>query len=750
MVNKKYAKSRLANGKQPTVQEHLSAVAAFAGEYGKEIGTESAARLEGHFHDFGKYGDLFQCVLTASEQGIDHALPGAAILANLNRSALNPVLEAIAAHHSELISARHLIETLKRSVNSDEPVISPAGKRASLSGKVQYQEAWNCFLQDFPGFTIPKLSIFRGDEQTEDYFTNIQKMLFTRMLFSCLVDADYTVSAMEEDETYADVSEVTEFDAESQLSSLRLFAESIRSGSSADSKLNQLRDELYERCGNAGEENVPGLFSLTAPTGTGKTLALLHFALRHCARWGKKRIILVLPFLTLTEQSAKTYRDILPHVLEDHSQSNLTDLERQFSARWRYPVIITTSVKFFESLFSAKPADCRKLHNIANSVILFDEAQSLPPELTEASLIAVRELCRSYGCTTVFSTATQPDYCQIRRVRDRWAPREILSDYAQYYSALNRTSAEWRLEQATPLENIAKEMLQEHNVCVIVNLRRHARKLFQLLQGNCPEEELFMISTDLCPAHRSEVIEKIKARQKAGLRSVVVSTQCIEAGVDLDFAVVFRALAPLDSIVQAAGRCNRNGKQQGKVVIFEPDEPGGLYPRDWNNWYHNAAQTTKRLNSDKLIDIGDPKDIQRYYSALFAGLKDQQKLERAVKNLDYSETAQEYRLIKNDGIRVIVPFIGLKEEYDEIIQEARASGLTGQLLKRAAPLTVSVFSRKDMEIFLEPIPFKQAARSPDGTLPNSGYYCLRVNQEICYKQRTGLQFPDESNFDSIF
>ena len=389
MVNKKYAKSRLANGKQPTVQEHLSAVAAFAGEYGKEIGTESAARLEGHFHDFGKYGDLFQCVLTASEQGIDHALPGAAILANLNRSALNPVLEAIAAHHSELISARHLIETLKRSVNSDEPVISPAGKRASLSGKVQYQEAWNCFLQDFPGFTIPKLSIFRGDEQTEDYFTNIQKMLFTRMLFSCLVDADYTVSAMEEDETYADVSEVTEFDAESQLSSLRLFAESIRSGSSADSKLNQL---------------------------------------------------------------------------------NLTDLERQFSARWRYPVIITTSVKFFESLFSAKPADCRKLHNIANSVILFDEAQSLPPELTEASLIAVRELCRSYGCTTVFSTATQPDYCQIRRVGDRWAPKEILPDCETYYSALNRTSAEWRLEQATPLENIAKEMLQEHNVCVIVML----------------------------------------------------------------------------------------------------------------------------------------------------------------------------------------------------------------------------------------------------------------------------------------
>lgn len=670
MDNTKYAKSRLANGKQPTVQEHLSSVAAYAGEYGKEIGAESAARLEGLFHDFGKYGDVFQRVLTDSEHGIDHALPGAAFLAKLGRSALNPVLEAITAHHSELISASHLIDTLNRSVISDKPVITPAGKRASLSGKVQYQEARNCFRQDFPGFMIPKVSSFQGDEQTEDYFMNVQKMLFTRMLFSCLVDADYTVSAMEENEIYADVSEVTEFDAESQLSSLRQFVEGIRSGSSADSKLNQLRDELYVRCGNAGEENAPGLYSLTAPTGTGKTLALLHFALRHCARWGKKRIILVLPFLTLTEQSAKTYRDILPHVLEDHSQSNLTDQERQFSARWRYPVIITTSVRFFESLFSSKPSDCRKLHNIANSVILFDEAQSLPPELTEASLIAVRELCRSYGCTTVFSTATQPDYCQIHRLGSRWAPREILPDYEKYYSTLKRTDAEWRLEQAIPLEIIAEEMLKEQNVCAIVNLRRHARKLFRLLQENCAEEELFMISTDLCPAHRSDVIAMIKARQKEGLRCVVVSTQCIEAGVDLDFSVVFRALAPLDSIVQAAGRCNRNGRQQGSVVIFEPDEPGGLYPRDWNNWYHNAAQTTKRLNSDKMIDIGDPKDIHRYYSALFAGLRDQSNLQRAVEELDYSKTAQEYRLIKNDEIRVIVPFIGSIKEYNEIIRES--------------------------------------------------------------------------------
>lgn len=747
----KYAKSKLPNGKQPTVQEHLSSVAALAEKYGQEIGAAKAAQLAGQFHDFGKYGDLFQSVLQDLEQRIDHALPGAALLWEVQqKSALHPVIEAICAHHSELSHFGLLEEKLKSSVSSDVPVVSKEGKRASISGRKQYQEAWSCFFRDFPEFKFPKLQRFHGDEHTEDYFTNIQKMLYTRMLFSCLVDADYTVSAMEENEAYSDWSEVTEFDVNSQLSSLQQYVEDIRKGSAADSCLNRLRDELYNCCGDAGEQNAPGLFALTAPTGTGKTLALLHFALRHCARWGKKRIILVLPFLTLTEQSAKTYRNILPSVLEDHSQRNLTDRERQFSARWRYPVIITTSVRFFESLFSARPSDCRKLHNIANSVILFDEAQSLPPELTEASLIAARELCRSYGCTTVFSTATQPDYSQIRRVGDRWVPREILPDFENYYSALKRTNADWRLNPAIPLEIIAEEMLEERNVCTIVNLRKHARKLFQLLEKKCSEEELYLISTDLCPAHRSNVIDKIKSRQKEGLRCVVVSTQCIEAGVDLDFAVVYRALAPLDSIVQAAGRCNRNGNQQGRVVIFEPDEPGGLYPRDWNSWYHNAAQTTKRLNSDKLIDICDPKDIQRYYSALFAGLKDQPKLERAVKSMDYHETAQEYQLIKNNGIRVIVPYMGLKDEYDTIVRDARDSGLTGQLLKRAAPLTVSVFSRKDLEMFLEPIAFKQTSRSPSESLSNSGYYCLRVNQEKCYDKRTGLQFPDEKSFDLFF
>ena len=178
--------------------------------------------------------------------------------------------------------------------------------------------------------------------------------------------------------------------------------------------------------------------------------------------------------------------------------------------------------------------------------------------MTEATLIAVRELCRSYGCTTVFSTATQPDYSQIRRVGARWVPREILPDFEYYYSALKRTNAEWLLDHAIPLEIIAEEMLEERNVCTIVNLRKHARRLYQLLEKKCSEEELYLISTDLCPAHRSNVIDKIKSRQKEGLRCVVVSTQCIEAGVDLDFAVVYPC-SPLSTRAMSPSRTSPAG-----------------------------------------------------------------------------------------------------------------------------------------------------------------------------------------------
>jgi len=222
------------------------------------------------------------------------------------------------------------------------------------------------------------------------------------------------------------------------------------------------------------------------------------------------------------------------------------------------PFIITTSVKFFESLFSRNPTDCRKLHNLAHSVVIFDEAQSLPPHLTGATLKVVRELCERYQMTMVFSTATQPDFDAIPDVS--WKPTEILPENAAYYEELRRVAVDWRLKERVLLPEIAEKMGEQQRVCGIFNLRRHAREVFDSLYAEDPESA-FLISTDLCPAHRLRVVGTIRKRLEDGKPCRVAATQCIEAGVDLDFDVLYRALAPLDAIIQAAGRCNRNGKR---------------------------------------------------------------------------------------------------------------------------------------------------------------------------------------------
>ena len=218
-------------------------------------------------------------------------------------------------------------------------------------------------------------------------------------------------------------------------------------------------------------------------------------------RNGKQRIIIVLPFLTLAEQNAEIYENIVSDVLIDHSQSDLPDEARELAARWSAPVIISTSVRFFEALFSDRPADCRKLHNIADSVVVFDEAQSLPVNLTTSTLRAVNELCSRYHTTMVFSTATQPDFA-ARKDLD-WTPREIIPENKKMFAALRRTEIEWRLDRKTPLETVAEEMSPLDSVCTIVNLRRHARQIADALYQSCPKNTVFFLTTDLCPAHRS-------------------------------------------------------------------------------------------------------------------------------------------------------------------------------------------------------------------------------------------------------
>ena len=726
-----YAKSKLPDGRQVTVKEHLAAVAKLTERYAVEIGMGEIGFVAGLFHDFAKYSADFQCVLDRILHHVDHAFSSAAFLYIISRrlrsqrEAFDAIITAINGHHDGLVDRGMLIEKMLASVSQTGPLETRAEKYAALHGKEEYQSAWEAFQRDFPAWKAPDLSLCA--------LGNLQKMLRTRMLFSCLVDADYTSSALDEDAAYCRRTENLSFDAAALLEELYRHCRDLRRNSASDPALNALRDGVFEQCGAMGD-GPEGLYTLTAPTGAGKTLAMLHFALRHCLHTGKRRIIVVLPFLTLTEQNARVYRGIVGDVLEDHSQSDFDDQARAFTARWSVPFIVTTSVRFFETLFSSKPGECRKMHNIANSVVLFDEAQSLPAELLTASLGAVKELCARYHCTMVFSTATQPAFANITD----WQPTEILPDHARLFAQLRRTQAEWRIDRRTPLEEIAVEMSAHDNVCAIVNLRAHARTLFRAVwDARGSSDGLFLLTTDLCPAHRSWVVEEIRRRQAQGLPCLVVATQCIEAGVDLDFDAMYRALAPLESIIQAAGRCNRNGllPRPGRVVIFEPDAQGQkrLYP---DHAYERAAMIVQRMHHAKPIDLHNPEDIRAYYDALYRQHQDKPALTAAIDALDYPEVERQYKLIDTKGYKIIVPYARQEALFHEV-RSAAQGGLTPALLRNAAPITVSVFQNDPDKLSDMAEQLYYPARRGDARQA-SDVFILRPQYAQRYDPRMGL------------
>lgn len=720
-----YAKSAGKDGDQTTNQMHMRYVSELAQQFGDEIQMPYSAWTAGRLHDFGKYSQAFQNVLRGTASNIDHAICAAVYLFCKGKvkkpQPYRSVAAAMAAHHSVLRSYASLEPELQELAHGNGSGICATGKKAALIGLASYQEAESAFIQDFPDFIFRRLEKFPDDSPDE-------KMLRCRMLFSCLVDADYTASS----ETPLPPGEVLE--PERLLCTLADHMEKLRANSRSDKALNAIRDEVFRRCGDAGEL-PPGLFTLTAPTGVGKTMALLHFALRHCAAYGKRRIILVLPFLTLTEQSQREYETLIPHILADHSQSRLSEEQRELAARWDAPFIITTSVRFFEGLFSAHPKDCRKLHNIAKSVILFDEAQSLPADLAAATMRSIAALCKPYACTMVLSTATQPDFSALPELKD-WQPREILPDGGKYYTALRRTRVCWRLDRTTPLAEIAAEMACRDSVCTIVNLRRHAVQLFQALKKACPIEEqdsLFFLTTDLCPAHRSKVIDTIRERLRKRLPCRVVATQCIEAGVDLDFQAMYRALAPLEAIIQAAGRCNRNGEMPGGgvVTVFIPEDERKIYPGDA---YQRGAETVKLLWADGVLDIHDPKIIAEYYRRLFHDVKDKKKLTEGIQAEDYEAVEREYKLIHRQGVQVIVPYD--RALFQTIRQRVEAEGVTASLLQAAAPITVSSFQEELVRQHCEQIPWR---RRGGEAAKQSDFYLLTTGHEECYQPDMGLQ-----------
>lgn len=735
MRERYYARSANASGEKETIGHHAQRVSELCGDFLKPIDCAEIGNALGGLHDFGKTSERFAEVLEGKRVHVNHAYPGAALAYfhyGQKRTA-RMLATVIAAHHSYLDSG--CILKLKELMQGTGLGCDEEGNTFSLFGMAEMKEAMEIFQTENP--QLMRIKIPRPLSDVDD---SIADMLLARFFLSALADADYSASAEHFEPDYMKIHTGTTLNPDEVLEKLLQMRAEKQRLSISSAALNALRDQLFEDCLCAAEL-PPGLFTLTAPTGLGKTLSLFAFAAKHCTKNRQmRRIILILPYLAIMEQNVRDYRRVLPELLESHSAAVLDERAKILSERWDAPCIVTTNVGFFEPLFSAKPTDCRRLHQIAGSVIVLDEAQALPPDLLEATLRTVKLLCSKYGCTVVFSTATQPSFQYLSGLQ--WTPTEIVPDPKSLFQATRRVTYDWRIDQPVSYRQIAEKLISCDQGCVIVNLRGHAEKLFHILEEAVPES-VFCLTSDLCPAHRSYVLEIVKERLAEGKNCYLVATQCIEAGVDLDFPVIYRALAPLESIIQAAGRCNRNGDgPDGRVVVFLPDEER-LYPP--GTYYQRAAICVKTLASRHPIDCFNQKHIEEYYEILYSNTADKEKLKKAIQERDYEEVQKEYKLIESKGVQVIVPWEDKMDLFLSVQEEYEKTGLTQELMKRARPLTVSSFAENQVEKCCTPLFFRIYGKENE---VRTDWYLLG-NRE-CYHEKLGLNFGALGTFDGIY
>ena len=675
------------------LQDHLQKVAQlakrFAGRYGALF-----AEYAGLLHDLGKFQEAFQKYIRNASgfekenahledvestklRKIPHSTAGAKYaVEHLNPFFGHLLAYLIAGHHAGLADWYDKGSLKSRLQQADDELV------ASLSGLVE-----SSLSEDF--FPLS------DDDLKRDFFAfwkewaKLEELhIWLRFLFSCLVDADFldTEAFMN---GYADADTAQAAGLRPKFPGLdelhrryEQYMAQLHEKSDKDSFLNQERYAILQQSFSAAETDRT-LFSLTVPTGGGKTLASLGFALKHALKFDKKRIIYAIPFTSIIEQNANVFRKALSDdvVLEHHSNLEVredkeTAKTRLATENWDAPLIVTTNVQLFESLFAAKTSRCRKIHNIADSVVILDEAQQLPRDFQKPITDMMRVLARDYGVTFVLCTATQPELGKnidaFGRTILEGLPdvREIVADKITLSEKLRRV----RIKMPPPnvetqsWQEIADEIAARPCVLAVVNTRKHAQKLFAALPSDGIKLHL---SANMCATHRSEVIALVRrylALYRAGSLHKplwLVSTQLIEAGVDLDFPCVYRAIAGLDSIAQAAGRCNREGKLSfGEVVVFRAEEgaPNGSLKQ-------GQDITEEMLKAGLLDDPLSPSVFAEYFRR-FNGKGDVDKhditgpltAERPNENplaIKFRTAAERFRLIDNQGVALIVPFIPL-------------------------------------------------------------------------------------------
>lgn len=695
------------------LHEHLRLVAARAKRHAAAFDAGDEGHLAGLLHDLGKYGELFQRRLEGVGRGLDHWTLGAwAAIRAPKWQGLAAAL-AIEGHHIGL----QVGSAAKSTVLRFEPrrAAERLAKQGQRLSEDDLDRARARLAADGLRLAPAERSLWRREMPL------LRGMLAVRMLFSALVDADFVeTEAFMRGNTggrrYRCAGPVLE--PTRALTTFRAKIATLGASSTAAPEVVRMRAELLADC-LAAAERARGTFTLSAPTGSGKTLSMLAFALAHAARHGLRRVVFAIPFLSIIEQTAKIYHDLFAgagfpdhYVLEHHSLSDTSgartrdgvarDDGRLLAENWDAPLVVTTHVQLLESLFSHQPKRCRKLHNLAQSVILFDEVQTLPPELARATLAALGTLVRDFGCSVVFATATQPAFDHLHhhvrcfaakdktpeKERIGWQPVEIVRRAPAMFRAAKRTEVRWEIDTARPWDELADRLLaMGEQALVIVNLKRHARDLTEVLaERGAPG--LRHLSTNLCPAHRSEVLTRVHQDLEARAPCLLVSTQCIEAGVDVDFPTVLRALGPLESIAQAAGRCNRHGNRSepGQVVVFVPADEG--YPP---GGYQQATQVTRALLKERenSLSIDDPETFRRYYRDLYdltgIATAGETKLEEAVSNAHFPEVAKHYRLISQDTVQVVVPWE--QATFDRL----RQGPFDRDWIRDARDMTVAIF-----------------------------------------------------------
>ncbi|MBP2316277.1 CRISPR-associated endonuclease Cas3'' [Azospirillum soli] len=653
------------------LRSHLELVAHQAESFGAvlpEAGAAVFARALGLLHDAGKYAPAFQDYLeTADEKRkgrVDHSSAGAVYAVERYPGAAGWMLAyAVAGHHAGLPDGGGGEAGCLKQWLADSP--SAAAARAGFMAEIGHR---------LPG-VLPRTNLPDG----------FAASLFVRMLFSCLTDADaLSTESFSDPETSAERGRAPGLEILAEALDRYLEKKMAVARAESGGRVNRIRADVLARCRDAAGR-APGVFSLAVPTGGGKTLSSLAFALDHARAHDLRRVIYVIPYLSIIEQTAQEFRDRvfagLPGAVVEHhcayrppegdgEEGSGPDRHKLAAENWDAPVVVTTAVQFFESFFAGRPSRCRKLHNVARSVIVLDEAQLLPVPHLRPCLAVLRELVERYGCTVLLCTATQPAL-GLGRPLDFGLPAitPIVEEPERLHTAMKRV----RVAHAGPMDDeaLADRIAEAGQALCVVDTRPHAAELFRLLRRR-GVEGVRHLSAAMCVEHRSAVLDAIRADLKEGRPCRVVSTQLVEAGVDVSFPLVLRAMAGLDSVAQSAGRCNRHGElgedALGTVLVFDTER--ALRLADLNRRRDKAREVLYGRDWDEALD---PKVLEAYFRALYAAGKKGRGSDGAdpfdacgaweafgkagrMEALPFRTVSERFRLIDDDQLAVITPF----------------------------------------------------------------------------------------------